>query len=129
MTEVEFTVDGVPVPQGSKTIGRGGGKVWLRDANATKLKPWREKVAAAARDAGARFDGPVTVTLMFTMPRPKKSRFKLPAVKPDLDKLTRAVFDGLTDGGLIADDALVVELRARKIYGEEPRVFVCAADV
>lgn len=125
----EFVVDGVPVPQGSKTIGRGGGKVWLRDANAGRLKPWREKVATAARETGSRFDGPVTVTLIFTMPRPKRPRFKFPAVKPDLDKLERAVFDGLTDGGLIADDALVVEVWARKEYGPEPHVFVCVADV
>jgi Holliday junction resolvase RusA-like endonuclease len=37
-------------------------------------------------------------------------------VKPDIDKLTRAILDGLTDGGLLADDARVVELHITKRY-------------
>lgn len=119
MTEtVEFFISGTPIPQGSKTIGRGGGKVWLRDANATPLKRWRRMVSLEA-DRAIEFDIPVTVTLQFYMPPPKRPRWFVPAVKPDIDKLTRATLDGLVDGGLLFDDSRVVELHATKRYATE----------
>jgi Holliday junction resolvase RusA-like endonuclease len=40
-------------------------------------------------------------------------------VPPDLDKLTRAVLDGLTRAGVWADDGQVVELRATKCYDDD----------
>jgi len=47
MTRVEFTVLGVPAPQGSKRhVGRG---VLVESSKA--LGPWRDAVAWAARDA------------------------------------------------------------------------------
>ena len=50
MTRVEFTVLGVPAPQGSKRhVGRG---VLVESSNA--LGPWRDAVAWAARDAALR---------------------------------------------------------------------------
>lgn len=126
-SEVTIRVDGIPVAQGSKTVAQGGGKTWLRDANATKLKPWRVKVAKAA-DIGLTFDCPVAVTIYFYMPRPKKPKFDRPAVKPDLDKLIRAVSDGLTDGGLLEDDSRVVESHAYQFYGE-PGVTITVSEV
>lgn len=113
--EVSFFIEGNPIPQGSKVVARGGGKTWLRDANASRLKPWRHVVAIAA-DIGVTFDTPVTVTLSFVLPRPQRPKWWVPAVKPDIDKLSRAVLDGLTDGGLIRDDALVVDLTVSKRY-------------
>lgn len=112
---ITFTVEGAPIPQGSKVVARGGGKTWLRDANASKLKPWRAKVAAAA-DLGVTFDEPVFVAAVFYMPRPKRPKFLLPGVKPDLDKLFRALGDGMTDGGLLGDDALIVSKFIHKRY-------------
>lgn len=113
---ITFTVEGLPVPQGSKTIAKGGGKTWLRDANASKLKPWRAKVAAAA-DLGVTFDCPVVVFAMFYLPRPKKPKWWAPAGRVgDVDKLARALLDGMTDGGLLADDARVVDLHSYKRY-------------
>lgn len=113
---ITFTVEGLPVPQGSKTIAKGGGKTWLRDANASKLKPWREMVAAAA-DLGVTFDCPVSVFAVFYLPRPVKPRWWAPAVKVgDVDKLARALLDGMTDGGLLADDSRVVDLHSYKRY-------------
>lgn len=120
---VQFHVDGVPVPQGSKTVARGGGKTWLRDANAAVLKPWRHKVAAAA-DVGVTFTKPVAVTARFHMPRPARQRFDRPGVRPDIDKLARAVLDGITDGGLLVDDSLVVRLVVEEFYSESPGVTV-----
>ena len=100
-------------------IARGGGKTWLRDVNTTALKGWRRTVAIAA-DRGIEFDAPVGVSLSFYLPKPKRPRWLVPAVKPDIDKLTRAVLDGLVDGGLLADDSRVVALKVTKHYvGED----------
>lgn len=86
-----------------------------------RVKPWRADVKAAAEkmftEAGfAPFDGPVSVSLAFVMPRPKsapKSKH-VPAVKrPDVDKLARAVLDALT-GVAFVDDSQVIELAASK---------------
>ena len=125
---VEFRVDGVPVQQGSKTVAQYGGKAWLRDANGKKLKPWRRLVAEAA-DLGVSFDCPVKVTLRFEMPRPKRPKFVRPAVKPDADKLARAVLDSLTDAGLLADDSRVVDLHVTEFYSETPGVVVTVREV
>lgn len=127
---IRFRVDGVPVPQGSKQIVRRGGKSWMIDANAAKLRPWRAKVAAAA-DLGLTFDGPVFVAATFFMPRPQRPRWWAPAVKPDIDKLVRALFDGMTDGGLLRDDARVTRKVIEKRYATDTHpvgVFVVVAE-
>lgn len=124
--KVEFWVEGIPIPQGSKTLARRGGKVWMRDANANTLHAWRHKVACEA-DRGVEFDAPVEVSLRFILPKPKRPRWVVPAVKPDIDKLVRAVLDGLVAGGLLADDSRVVRLATDKKYvepGQNPGVIV-----
>jgi len=117
---VEFFIPGIPVQQGSKSgFSRvGSTSVQMTDQNAKNLKPWRHTVATHA-DRGITFDCPVSVELTFVMPKPKKPRWSTPAVKPDIDKLERAMLDGLTDGGLIADDARVVRLLAVLEYAED----------
>lgn len=125
---VSFRVDGVPVAQGSKIIAKGGGRTWLRDANGAALKQWRLKVAQAA-DVGVTFDCPVSVHVVFHMPRPMRPKFERPAVKPDVDKLSRSVLDALTDGGLLVDDSRVVRLVAEKFYSETPGVDVIVREV
>ena len=115
---ITFRVEGVPVPQGSKTVAKAGGKAWLRDSNAAVLKPWRQKVAAAS-DLGVSFDVPVFVAAVFYLPRPKTVRRFFPSVKPDLDKLFRALGDGMTDGGLLRDDSLIVSQFIHKRYASE----------
>lgn len=121
--DVQFWVDGIPIPQGSKNAYVRGKRAVVVDVNASKLKPWRQTVAKAA-DLGITFTGPLEVLLYFHMPTPKRPKYALPAVKPDIDKLTRAVFDALTDGGLIEDDSRVVRIVAEKHYSETPGVLV-----
>ena len=123
-----FHVRGNPAPQGSKSAFRRGSRVVLVETS-KRLPRWREAVQTAALThldpipAGV----PVRVEIHFVMPRPKslpKSRPTPPAVKRigDLDKLCRAILDGL-DGPAYADDSQVVELVADKRIaelGEEP---------
>ena len=140
---IAIRIHGTPVPQGSKTansFGRG-----VRDANATKLKPWREHVTAIAADATRFHDtitGPVRVWVRFTFERPKshyrsgRNSHRLkdnapaqPTSKNDVDKLQRAVFDALTDAAVWADDGQVVDVRARKFYAGEHEYALHAAGV
>lgn len=116
---VSFFVPGKPAPQGSKRhVGNG-----CMIESSAALRPWRERVALTAHDAMTGHiiaNGAVLVTLDFVMPRPKSSpkTYTPAAVKrPDIDKLARAVLDGVT-GIVIADDSQVVSLRASKRLAE-----------
>ncbi|KAM9867073.1 hypothetical protein ACIFOC_00395 [Leucobacter aridicollis] len=118
MTSITFRVDGVPIPQGSKKGFVVGRRAVLVDDNKDVLKPWRRKVATAS-DVGHTFTGPVFVAAVFYMPRPLRPKFSLPGVKPDLDKLMRALGDGMTDGGLLADDSRIVSQFIHKRYASD----------
>lgn len=115
--EFAFHVAGKPVTQGSKRIGRIGSRPVVLDDN-SGLKAWRAAVTLAARHAwggrppiGAATDVSVIVEFAFT--KPKSSRYTYPR-RADIDKLTRALFDSITDAGVWADDDQVTILIARK---------------
>jgi Holliday junction resolvase RusA-like endonuclease len=132
---VQFHALGVPVPQGSKKAfkHRHTGRVVMTDDN-PNLAAWRDTVAYAARAAWAGrapLTAPVTASLVFYLPRPashygtgrnagilKASAPLHPTVKPDLDKLVRAVFDSLTTAGVWKDDALCWGESAWKNYAD-----------
>jgi len=132
---ITITVYGQPITQGSKTRTRYGG---LRDDNAVKLKPWREAVKYAALDALTTgmvggvpvhrppLDGPIYAEITFTLAKPssapkRRRTWPIKQRSGDIDKLTRAAFDSLTDAGVWHDDAQVIEVLARKSFpGEHP---------
>lgn len=121
----EFVVDGVAVPQGSKSATVRGGVAVMFDDNKA-LRAWRKTVTAAAAEAygdRAPVEGPLQVELEFRLARGKTVRRPMPSVRPDVDKLTRACFDSLT-GVVFKDDAQVVTVLARKRYADQPGVHV-----
>jgi crossover junction endodeoxyribonuclease RusA len=138
---IEFTVFGVPKPQGSKTampFRRKNGKLGanLLEGSTPKaraaFKDWRKAIAIAAYQSnssdGPQFSGALQVRLSFFLPRPISLPKKVlhSVKKPDLDKLVRTVFDGMT-GILFKDDSQIVSLIASKEYaanGTLPRVEV-----
>jgi Holliday junction resolvase RusA-like endonuclease len=147
---IEFEVIGDPVGQGNLRAFEHKGRVITATSNAGKLSRWRTDVRAA-------FDGailghgsyqwprrcPVDMVVEFRIRRPKghylpanRSRpapeLRLDAPtwhtgSPDLDKLTRAMFDALTLKAY-ADDALVVRVKAHKVYSERPGATVRISD-
>lgn len=131
---IDFTVYGKPEPQGSSRawLPKGSRRPIVTSAN-KKLKPWRQQIAACAlefSEAAFGSDVPVEVNLRFTFQRPRSvSEKKRPGmtVKPDIDKLVRAVFDGIT-GILIHDDAQIVRHTASKEYGGPERVDIVITD-
>lgn len=117
---------GRPAPQGSKTRTRYA----LRDANAERLKPWREAVRWSAVEAigddWTPMQGPLYVRATFTLPKPasapkRRRSWPIAARSGDLDKLARAALDALTDAAVWLDDAQVTTLHARKTYPGEDR--------
>jgi Holliday junction resolvase RusA-like endonuclease len=85
---------------------------------------------------GELWRGPVHLRIAFGLPRPKghfgtgrnagtvkPSAPPFPAVKPDVDKLSRAVMDALR-GVVYADDAQVVAKVVSKHYDERARTII-----
>ena len=119
---ISFTVRGMkPASQGSKVLMRGRMVESCKD-----LPRWRSLVATTAEALGVGvIPGPVSLSVTFMMPRPAGHWTKTgklsskatpwPSVKPDADKLLRAVGDALT-GVLIEDDARVVNIAGSKRY-------------
>ena len=143
-THLEFIVNGLPAPQGSKEVfvrtTKTGKTVRNVVESSARVKPWRAAVAQAARAAiktqgwGA-ITGAASVRVVFFFQRPaahygtgRKADVMRADAPPwptgnhgDLDKLVRATLDGLTEGGVWTDDKLVVELLARKRFaGSQP---------
>lgn len=120
---------GPPKTQGSsRAFVTKGGKAVVTSDN-KDLRPWRDTVAGAARDAmSARPDwvrtaAPIFLTVTFWLPRPQsapRTRDILPAKGLDADKLVRSVCDSLTNAGVWVDDSQVVDLRVLKRYAVGP---------
>lgn len=137
MTSVDVLIRGLPVPQGALVRSPSGG---LYNRSAGRLGAWRGAVATEARAAMSDrplIEGPVAVSVLFVLPRPKGHwlpangrrpvqilRLDAPqwvATTPDVDKLVRACLDALTSV-VWRDDAQVAQLTARKRYeGVDPR--------
>lgn len=114
-------IPGQPVPQGSHAVSRTS---HIYESN-SRLKQWRSDACTvmtlwmgAWYGAWQPYDGPLAVDVTFTVRRPQRPKFDEPAVKPDLDKLQRALGDAMTIAGLITDDARITAWHARKRYGD-----------
>ena len=119
-----ITVLGEPRPKGSvDTYGKGApvvhrNKDWERTIHWEALKQWR-LLNQAVITAGA-----IGLRLTFHLSRGKTVRRETPWVRPDIDKLERAVLDGLT-GVVFKDDAQVTRIVAVKRYADtEPGVVI-----
>lgn len=133
MILVDFSIPGVPAPQGSKTRTKWG----IREDNAA-TRPWRQAVgfeAVAAMQGRQPYSEPLSLHVTFFFPRPK-SHYRTGAhadelkpsaphyhtSKPDTDKLLRAIGDSLT-GVVCRDDSQFAWITAEKVYGS-PRAAV-----
>ena len=115
-----FFVRGRPIPQGSLKFIQGR-PIHVR---ATDLAVWRADIARNAELFGfTPIAEAVRVEMDFVMSKPKSAKRLFPSVKPDLDKLVRAVLDGLT-GVAYEDDSQVVLIKATKTYGEVQGVWI-----
>jgi len=144
---LRFFVHGMPATAGSKrahaiwrkgdpTSGETGrvftGKVVVRDDAEQRGKPWRASVQSFALEARAAMADraeaaaflvaqmPLRIKITFVLPRPASASYRrrpFPVVRPDVDKLSRAVLDALKHV-LWNDDVQVVTKTVRKRYQE-----------
>lgn len=150
MTGLSFTVYGVAAPAGSKRALPAGGRPGARPIivdDSKRSRPWKRDVAQAAgvamnvNGANGLLVGPLALTVVFHVPRPKghyrtgryegeirSSAPDWPTVKPDMTKLLRAVEDACT-GIVWRDDAQIVQQTATKRYGAPARCEVTVAAI
>ncbi len=130
----EFFLPGRAATKGSSVpfTDMKTGQLRVKNDN-ERTKRWQEAIGLAARAAGARPGiGPVRVELAIALERPashfgtgrnagqlKPSAPTWPTTVPDVDKVTRAVLDGLTFVAWL-DDSQVVELDVSKVYAASP---------
>ena len=128
---IGFFVPGIPVPKGSARgfpIRRKNGHIGVTvTADNSNLRLWHASVQDRAldvcrRDQISATDAPVSVLCEFYLPAPKKYLKRLArgeciphVTRPDLDKLERAVLDGMT-GILFRDDSQVIKKVGTKQY-------------
>lgn len=113
---IAFTVEGVPATKGSWRPITVNGRTRLIP-QLKRSKPWQEMIAWKARVAMAGrlpFAGPVRVTAVFRLARPKSTKLATP--RPDGDKLDRCLWDAMT-GIVYGDDSQVTEWSGRKEWG------------
>lgn len=130
---LDFFVMGTPVPQGSKRAwySEAQKRVFMTEDAGVRHSTWRFELATYARAEVGNAEpmtGPLSVALTFIQHRPlahygtgknakelKPSALPYPIKPPDIDKLTRAVFDAMTSIVWV-DDAQVVAATIRKRY-------------
>lgn len=151
MTAIEFNVPAVPVaqPRPRATLAHGGvgarihEVTHIKNADGTRkphpvnaYKATTRHAAKAAYD-GAPLQGPLHLSLVFIMPRPKGMFWKkkpMPRVphasRPDCDNLAKSTLDALK-GLLWLDDAQIATMEVRKLIAcgeEQPSVYVRVQD-
>lgn len=132
---IRISVEGRPAPKGSRIARRTkDGRAYTYPASRFEA-PWVATVAEATRLVMRHeetLEPPYALELHFRLKMPeKKNRGKMRAwpASRDLDKLERAVIDGLVKGKALVDDAHVIEIHSSKRWAsdaETPGVEVMA---
>lgn len=111
-----------PITGRSRTTGKPVTRLIPMDK---KERPWRDHV----RDTILSHEHPtiphdsyVTVETTFYLPRPKTippHKRKHPTVKPDIDKLQRALYDAITETHIWHDDCQITDVISHKRYADD----------
>jgi Holliday junction resolvase RusA-like endonuclease len=126
---IRVTVAGRPAPKGSRRVGHTkAGKAYTYPASRHEL-PWVAAVADATRVVMRHHETlppPYRVELYLRVPAPVnggRAAYPWPT-QHDLDKLARAVVDGLVKGKAIVDDRHILAMSVEKDWAttDEPGV-------
>lgn len=123
---INLTIPGECVAKGRPRLGRNG------TYTPEKTKLYERYVQLTIMKAKVKpIDGPIKVDMTVYRGIPKsysKKRHEaalngelLPTTKPDIDNYVKSILDA-SNGMLYHDDNQVIELVARKLYAEVPRV-------
>lgn len=105
-------------------IGKARARVTSRGAyTPQKTKDATDEIKwLLALNKAPRFEGAIDLDVTFTIKKPKSAAKRaVPTVKPDIDNMVKLFCDA-ANGILWKDDAQVVRLLARKVYGESPSI-------
>lgn len=123
MQEITRRVYGMPKAQPRpRAFAPKSGKARVYDPGTAEH--WKGQVALAFQDCSdQRLSGPLEIRMTFLIARPVRLMKKsddygmIPhTMKPDIDNLSKAVMDTLTQIGLWEDDKQVVKITAEKYY-------------
>jgi Holliday junction resolvase RusA-like endonuclease len=113
MIEIRFKLN--PIPKGRPRIGNG------RAFTPAKTRQFENEVKILAKywmrinQKKDPLRGPLEVLIHFHLKKPKTVTRELPSVKPDLDNLMKAVFDGCNEI-LWVDDSQICMVSCVKTY-------------
>lgn len=124
--KIEFTVYGKPQGKARPRFTRRGGRAYT--PKNTKL--YEQQIARAYRQAANGFtfgEFPVEIWITAVFQKAKTSKKEYPTLKPDIDNIQKAVFDGL-NGIAYNDDKQILTAVVHKTFctleGEKPRLLV-----
>ena len=133
---MKFTIHATPKPKGRPRVTRSGHAFTpkaTREYEKLIVSEWSIQHGKATP-----IENPIAVRVMFYMPIPKATSNKarermaagleVPAKKPDIDNLLKAVLDAL-NGKAYHDDKQIVEISAKKLYSNEPRTEVFISEL
>jgi len=123
-----FYVVGTPKAQPRPrafAIQRKGKAPLVRVYEAGTAENWKSEIAKAAKEAGVeKLEGPISMQLFFSFPRPmnhfkrdgriKDNAPKFYVQRPDFDNLSKAVADALTTLGTWDDDSQLIDVSVKK---------------
>ena len=103
-----------------KSTNSKTGKSFFHTPKRTDKNKTQIKLIMQASRPKPIFDHPILVTILFLLPKPKKSKVAwaniFPVVAKDLDNLEKMIYDAGT-GIIWSEDALIVDNANRKRYG------------
>ena len=130
---ITISLLGEPVAFARSRISRGGIHYTPAEQRNTMAALRMAAQQAMEHASAAVFDEPLSLTLLsehripYTWSKKKQARALLgelrPAKKPDIDNLYKLAADAFS-GVVYRDDALIVEVWLRKVYGNQPKL-VC----
>ena len=134
LNSINFTIPGAPIGKGRPRFARHGAHVVAYTPHKTVNFEAVVKIMASQAMAGkSLLTRPVALHIDMYMPIPaswSKKRQQLAhsgligaTTKPDIDNITKGIFDSL-NGVVYLDDKQIVSLTASKQYGLIPRVEV-----
>ncbi|MEG2621444.1 MAG: RusA family crossover junction endodeoxyribonuclease [Clostridia bacterium] len=135
VSDVVFSIPGEPKGKGRPRFSKPKGSQFVRTYTPDATVDYENRVKAMYAYGGfPKLEGPIRMTMVMYFGIPssgisKKSRQYmidreiLPTKKVDLDNACKIVMDAL-NGVAFDDDKQIIELRAKKLYSELPRVVV-----
>ena len=116
MNYIKITIPGIPASKGSFNIGKYG-QIYQADK---KLKGWVNAISWQARAQAPRepSQAAVELTITFNLPQASNNKDIHPIIRPDIDKLARAVLDALT-GIIYKNDSQVIRLECNKTWSKD----------